>query len=55
MIIYNILFGGLVGIVGAVYAFTVRSFVLTNQMLFAQKEREFMAKARTAQNAQKIV
>lgn len=55
MIIYNILFGGLVGIVGAIYAFTVRSFVLTNQMLFAQKEREFMAKARTSQNAQKIV
>lgn len=55
MIIYNILFGGLVGIVGAIYAFTVRSFVLTNQMLFAQKEREFMAKARISQNAQKIV
>lgn len=55
MIIYNILFGGLVGIVGAIYAFTVRSFVLTNQMLFAQKEREFMARMRTAQNARKII
>ena len=45
MLIYNILFGGIVGIAGSIYAFVVRSFVVNNELQFAQIEQQFMAQA----------
>lgn len=45
MLIYNILFGGIVGIAGSIYAFVVRSFVMNNELQFAQIEQQFMEQA----------
>lgn len=42
MLFYSILFGGLVGLVGAIYALVVRSFVKRNEIQFAQTEQQFM-------------
>lgn len=44
-LIYNILFGGLIGVVGSIYAFVVRSFVMANELQFAQIEQQCMAQA----------
>ena len=35
---YNLILGGLIGIVGAIYAMTIRSFVLSNRDIFVQAE-----------------
>jgi len=40
-LIYNILFGGLVGIIGSIYYFTVRSLVVVNSMQFSEIEAQF--------------
>lgn len=45
MLIYNIFFGGIIGIAGSIYAFVVRSFVVNNELQFAQIEQQFMAQA----------
>lgn len=45
MLIYNIFFGGIIGIAGSIYAFVVRSFVVNHELQFAQIEQQFMAQA----------
>lgn len=44
MLFYSILFGGLVGLIGAIYALVVRSFVKRNEIQFAHAEQQFMEK-----------
>lgn len=41
-LIYNVLFGGIIGIVGSVYAFLIRSFVMDNERQFAEIEYNYM-------------
>lgn len=49
MLIYNIFFGGIIGIAGSIYAFVVRSFVVNNELQFAQIEQQYMAQAQQQQ------
>ena len=42
-LIYNIIFGGIIGVAGSVYAFIIRNFVLSNQIQFAQIEQQHFA------------
>ena len=39
-LIYNILFGGLIGVAGSIYAFVVRGFVMSHAAEFARIEAE---------------
>ena len=41
-LIYNIIFGGLVGIVGSIYGLCVRSYVMNNAGYFQMVERQYM-------------
>lgn len=41
-LIYNILFGGIIGVAGSIYYFTVRSFVMNNSMQFTQIEEQYI-------------
>ena len=41
ILIYNIFFGGLVGIAVSIYAFIIRNFVITNEMQFAEIEQKY--------------
>ena len=43
VLIYNIFLGGLFGIIGAIHGFTVRSYVMSNEMQFIQIEQQFAA------------
>ena len=45
ILIYNILFGGIVGLAGAIFALVIRNFVMTNEAEFAQIEYNFMSNA----------
>ncbi len=38
-LIYNVLFGGLIGVVGNIYELTIRNFVIANREIF-QKSRK---------------
>lgn len=40
-LIYNILFGGIIGIVGSIFGFVTRSYVVNNQAAFAAIEFEY--------------
>lgn len=40
-LIYNLLFGGIIGVVGSIYAFVLRNFVLTNTTQFQAIEVDF--------------
>lgn len=42
-LIYNVLFGGIIGIAGSIYAFVVRSFVKNNENGFMQIEYQLSA------------
>ena len=48
-LIYNIFFGGIIGIAGSIYAFTIRSFVLTNEAQFIQIEQQFLSQRQYVQ------
>lgn len=48
-LIYNILFGGIIGIAGSIYAFTIRSFVLTNEAQFIQIEQQILSQRQYVQ------
>lgn len=39
-LIYNLFFGGLIGIIGSIHGFTVRNFVMSNEMQFLQIEQQ---------------
>lgn len=39
-LIYNILFGGIIGVAGSIYGFVLRSFVMSNRNQFMQIEME---------------
>lgn len=41
-LVYNILFGGIVGVAGSIFALTIRSFVLNNRGDFNSLEAQFM-------------
>ena len=43
-ILYNVIFGGIVGTIGAVYGFLTRSFVLGNQEGFKEIEHQYIVK-----------
>ncbi len=40
-LIYNVLFGGIIGIAISIYAFIIRNFVITNEMQFAEIENKY--------------
>lgn len=42
-LIYNLFLGGIIGVVGAVYAFVIRSFVVKNKVEFMKIEQEFIS------------
>ena len=41
-LIYNIIFGGIIGIIGSIYGFTVRSYVLNNEIYFLDLEDNYL-------------
>ena len=43
-IIYNVLFGGLFGVVGSIYGFYVRSLVTNNEAEFLSYEQQYLSK-----------
>lgn len=47
LLFYSILFGGLIGLIGAIYALVIRGFVKRNEIQFAQVEQQFMEKGVT--------
>ena len=42
-LVYNILFGGIVGVAGSIFALTIRNFVLTNRAYFNSLEAQFIS------------
>lgn len=40
-LVYNILFGGIVGVVGSIFTLTIRNYVLTNRAYFNSLEAQF--------------
>lgn len=44
-LIYNLLLGGIIGVAGSIYAFILRSFVLSNTAQFQLIEAEYMKKS----------
>ncbi|MGN0171988.1 MAG: zinc-ribbon domain-containing protein [Acutalibacteraceae bacterium] len=42
-LIYNLLFGGIIGVVGSIFGFVTRSFVMNNQQAFQAIEAAFFA------------
>ena len=40
-LIYNILFGGLIGVIASIYAFVIRNFVITHEMEFYKIEEDY--------------
>lgn len=43
-LIYNILFGGLIGIIGSIFGFVTRSYVMNNATIFNNIENEAMGR-----------
>ena len=41
-LIYNLIFGGIIGIVGSLYEISIRNFVLNNKTEFEQAEKVAM-------------
>lgn len=41
VLVYNVLFGGIIGVVGTIYAFVIRNFVLKNEAEFVHIEQQF--------------
>lgn len=39
--IYNLIFGGVIGVAGSIYGIMTRNFVLKNEMLFSKMEEEY--------------
>jgi len=44
-LIWNLIFGGVIGVVGNIYTFTIRNFVLSNEQGFNQLEAGFQTNA----------
>ena len=49
-LIYNVLFGGIIGIAGSIYGFVLRSFVMSNQAQFMQIEQSFANSSAASNN-----
>ncbi|HIW57264.1 MAG TPA: zinc ribbon domain-containing protein [Firmicutes bacterium] len=46
MLIYNIFFGGIIGVVGTIYAFMIRSFVMRNEPQLVHIEQQFLSQSK---------
>ncbi len=41
-LIYNVIFGGIIGVVGSVFGFVTRNFVMSNRQAFADIENDYI-------------
>lgn len=50
-VVYNVLFGGIVGIAGSIYGFFIRNFVITNKMEFWDIQNKFFDEEKKHNNS----